>query len=96
MDFLILVFVMGLAGHQIYLHAMLRREFRRLHVTLVSATRSHQGRMRKLSRSSPEAIPDIDRARTTKRDTDDIPATGRMGPLMPSGGGDRGSIDHDG
>lgn len=95
MDFLILALLLGLAIHQIYLHRSMKRELKKLHVTMVS-NRAHQGRMRKLSGSSPEAPPIIDRARTTKRDSDDLPSTGRMGSLLPKGGGEDARISNDG
>lgn len=95
MDFLILALVLGLAGHQIYLHRFVKRELKKLHVTLISQ-RASQGRMRKLAQSSTESPPIIDRARTTRRDTDDLPTTGRMGSLLPRGGGENAGIDHDG
>lgn len=94
MDFLILALVMGLAGYLIYLHRFLKRELKKLHVTLIS-NRASQGRMRKLAQSSPEPPVIIDRARTTKRDTDDLPATGRMGSLLPRGGGDHDRVSDD-
>lgn len=94
MDFLILALLLGLAGYLIYLHRFIKRELKKLHVTMV-ANRAHQGRMRKLSGSSPEAPLVIDRARTTKRDSDDIPGTGRMGSLLPKGGGENARISDD-
>lgn len=95
MDFLILALVLGLAGHQIYMNRVLKRELKKLHITLIS-NRATQGRMRKLAQSTSEPPVIIDRARTTKRNTDDLAATGRMGSLMPRGGGDDARVSDDG
>lgn len=94
MDFLILALLVGLAGYLIYLHRFMKRELKKLHVTMV-ANRARQGRMRKLANSSPEAPLIIDRARTTKRDSDDLPSTGRMSSLLPKKGGEDARISYD-
>jgi len=86
MDFLLLALGLAILAYQVRIYRQLKELDRRNRMLLQRST-ARQGGVRGIQIAS-HASPHIDaRARTTKRDTDDLPRTGRLGKLQPRRGG---------
>lgn len=94
MDFLLLGLGLAALVYLILIHRQLRQIDVRLTIFL-NRLNSRQASVRGIQKTS-HASPPIDaRARTTRRDTDDLPRTGRMGKLQPREVGDTGGHPDD-